>query len=174
MGRSRFYDMLLSEPISTHRIELQVPQEVWYNLPVDYSNLRVFGCPACIHVSEGKLEPRARKCIFMGYGFSVKGYRLWCEKSKKIITSKDVVFDENALVTPIVENTLTNNASTSDDTQEEVEPPNIDETDDDARHKKETIFPAQREKRRIIPQRRIIEECDYVAYASLLLVRWRV
>ena len=44
-------------------------------------------------------------------------------------------------------------------------PPNINETDDDARHKKETTLPTQREKRRIIPQRRYIEECDYVANA---------
>ena len=47
---------------------------------------------------------------------------------------------------------------TSNNTQEEVEPPNIDEIDDDARHEKETVLPTQREKRRIIPQRRYIEE----------------
>ena len=146
-------------------LNFKAPQEVWYNSPVDYSYLRVFGCPAYIHVSEGKLEPRARKCIFMGYGLGVKGYRVLCEKSRKNITSRDVVFDENALVTPTVENTLTNTTGTSDDTQEEVEPPNMDETDYDARHEKETVLPTQREKRRIIPQRRYIEECDYVAYA---------
>ena len=113
-------------------LNFKSPQEVWYNSPIDYSNLRVFGCPAYIHVSEGKLEPRARKCIFMGYGLGVKGYRVWCEKTKKIITSRDVVFDENALVTSTVKSTLTNNVATFDDTQEDVEPPNIDETDDDA------------------------------------------
>ena len=70
----------------------------------------------------------------MGYGLDVKGYKVWCEKSRKIITSRDVVFDENAFVTPTMENTLTNTTGTSNDTQEKVEPPNIDETDDDARH----------------------------------------
>ena len=90
---------------------------------------------------------------------------MWCEKTKMIITSRDVVFDESALVTSIVNSTLTNNAGTSDDTQEKVEPTNIDETDDDARHGKEIFFPTQRAKRKIIPQRRYIEECDYVAYA---------
>ena len=83
---------------------------------------------------------------------------MWCEKYRKIITSRDVVFDESALVTPTVENTLTNTAGTSDDTQDEMNSPNIDETDDDARHEKETVLPTQREKRRIIPQRRYIEE----------------
>ena len=72
-------------------------------------------------MSKENFEPRARKCIFMGYGLDVKGYKVWCEKSKKIITSRDVVFYENTLVTPTVENTLTNTVGTSDDTQEEVD-----------------------------------------------------
>ena len=72
----------------------------------------------------------------MGYGLGVKGYRVWCKKSRKIITFRDVVFNENALVTSTLENTLTNTTGTSDDTQEEVETPNIDETDDDAQYEK--------------------------------------
>ena len=41
--------------------------EVWSGLHVDYSRLRVFGCTAYAHVDNGKLEPRAAKCIFIGY-----------------------------------------------------------------------------------------------------------
>ena len=59
------------------------PQEMWYNTPVNYFSLRVFGFPAYIHVNDGKLEPRARKCIFVGYGVGVKEYRVWCNESKK-------------------------------------------------------------------------------------------
>jgi hypothetical protein len=44
----------------------------------DYSNLRVFGCPAYSHMNEGKLEPRSKKCVFVGYSENVKGYKLWC------------------------------------------------------------------------------------------------
>ena len=83
-------------------IECKTPEEVWSSKPVDYSNLKVFGCPAYAHVNEGKLEPRAKKCIFLGYGSGVKGYRLWCSdpKSPKFLISRDVTFDESAMLHP--------------------------------------------------------------------------
>ena len=150
-------------------LNFKSPQEVWYNLPIDYSNLRVLDCPTYIHMSEEKLERKVRKCIFMGYDLGVKGYRVWCEKSKKIITFKDVVFDEHALITPIVKVSFTNTAGTSNDTKKEVEP-NIDEIDDNAQHEKQTALPTPREKWKIIPYRRYIEECDYVTYVLIIAI----
>lgn len=44
-------------------------------------------------MSEKRFEPTVRKCIFIGYDLGVKGYRVWCAKSK-IITYRDVVFAE--------------------------------------------------------------------------------
>ena len=84
-------------------LKFNSPQEVWYNTLVNYSSLRVFGCSAYIHVNDEKLEPRARKCIFVGYGVGVKGYRVWCNESKRIITSRDIVFDENSMLVSSVE-----------------------------------------------------------------------
>lgn len=49
-------------------IELKTPEEVWSGSPANYSNLRIFGCPAYAHVNEGKLKARAKKCVFLGYG----------------------------------------------------------------------------------------------------------
>jgi hypothetical protein len=76
-------------------IDFKIPEEVWTGKPVDYSNLRIFGCPAYAHVNNGKLVPRAQKCTFIGYGSGVKGYRLLCADSKKVIVSRDVTFDES-------------------------------------------------------------------------------
>ena len=59
-------------------IEFKTPEEVWSGKPADYSNLRIFECPAYMHVSEGKLELRAKKCIILGSASGDKGYRLWC------------------------------------------------------------------------------------------------
>ena len=45
----------------------KTPIEVWSGSPTDYSQLRVFYCTAYAHVDNGKLEPSAVKCIFLGY-----------------------------------------------------------------------------------------------------------
>jgi ATP-binding cassette subfamily B (MDR/TAP) protein 1 len=50
--------------------------EVWSGTPADYSQLKVFGCTAYAHVDNGKLEPKVVKCLFLGYGSGIKGYKL--------------------------------------------------------------------------------------------------
>ncbi|KAI5322996.1 hypothetical protein L3X38_032068 [Prunus dulcis] len=61
----------------------------------DHKKLRVFGCDAYYHVKENKLDPRARKTIFLGFNNGVKGFRLWNTELKKIIVSRDVTFNES-------------------------------------------------------------------------------
>ena len=48
-------------------IKLKTLEELWPGSPTYYSNLRIFGCLAYAYVNNGKLEPRAKKCIFLGY-----------------------------------------------------------------------------------------------------------
>lgn len=59
----------------------QVPEEVWTGSPPSYGHLRVFGCEAYVHMPKekhSKLDPKSKKCIFLGYGSSGEmGYRLW-------------------------------------------------------------------------------------------------
>jgi hypothetical protein len=76
--------------------------------------LRVFGCTAYAHVDNGKLEPRAVKCIFLGYGSGVKAYKLWNPETKRILMSRNVVFNEVVMFT----NSQTSaNSDVSDDEQ---------------------------------------------------------
>lgn len=79
-------------------IESKTLFEVWSRSPVDYFQLRAFGCSAYNYVGDGKLEQRAKKCIFLGYAYGVKGYRLRCSdpKSLKLIISRNVTFNEFA------------------------------------------------------------------------------
>ncbi|KAL5715795.1 hypothetical protein ACHQM5_017567 [Ranunculus cassubicifolius] len=79
-------------------LDYKTPMEVWSGSPVDYSELKVFGCPAYYHVKEDKLGVRAKKAIFLGYPVGVKGYRLWCTDLKKFVVSRDVTFNESAML----------------------------------------------------------------------------
>ncbi|KAG8499930.1 hypothetical protein CXB51_006489 [Gossypium anomalum] len=79
-------------------IEKKTPQEVWSSNPANYFDLKIFGCPAYAHVDNGKLEPRSIKCVFLGYKAGVKGYKLLCPENRKVVISRDVVFDETAML----------------------------------------------------------------------------
>ena len=59
--------------------------------------MRVFCCTAYAHVHNGKLEPRAAKCIFLGYQPGVKGYKLWNPQTRKVVLSRNVIFNESAM-----------------------------------------------------------------------------
>ena len=73
--------------------------EMWSGKTVsDYNMLKVFGYPAYYHVSDEKLEPQARKAIFLKFKRGVKGYKLWDFGNQKIILSRDVTFDEFFMV----------------------------------------------------------------------------
>ena len=39
-----------------------------------------------------KLDPKAKQCIFLGYGHEEFGYRLYDPIDKKVVRSRDVVF----------------------------------------------------------------------------------
>ncbi|GJT07532.1 retrotransposon protein, putative, ty1-copia subclass [Tanacetum coccineum] len=54
-------------------------------------------CVAYAHVKQGKLKPRAVKCVRFGYLKGVKGYILYRldDESPKIVTSRNVVFNES-------------------------------------------------------------------------------
>jgi hypothetical protein len=62
----------------------------------DLSHARVFGCEAYARVNGHvrKFEPKATRCVFVGYADATKGYRLWDLEAKKIIIRRDVRFNE--------------------------------------------------------------------------------
>ena len=80
----------------------KTPLEKWSGKPAtDYDSLHVFGSTAYYHVKESKLDPRAKKALFMGITTGIKGYRLWCPETKKIVFSRDVTFDESTMLTKV-------------------------------------------------------------------------
>ena len=80
-------------------IDDRIPLEVWSKQPVsDYDSLHVFGSTTYYHVKESKLDPRAKKQICLGFSSGIKGYNLWCPSLKKIVSSRDVTFDESLML----------------------------------------------------------------------------
>ena len=45
--------------------------------------------------SQKKLDSKTHTCLFLGYDSDTKGYRLYDNISKKVIISRDVIFDES-------------------------------------------------------------------------------
>ena len=43
-----------------------------------------------------KLDDKAIKCIFLGYSAESKGYRLYEPSTRRVIVSRDVIFDETS------------------------------------------------------------------------------
>jgi len=63
---------------------------------VDY--FRVFGCLAHVHTPDQqrvKLDNKSRLCVLFGVSDESKAYKLFDPINKKILISKDVVFEEN-------------------------------------------------------------------------------
>lgn len=61
------------------------------------SHLKVFGCGTFVldtNPHKKKWKPRSSECIFLGYDQNSHGFRNYHRSSRKIIISKDVVFDE--------------------------------------------------------------------------------
>jgi hypothetical protein len=60
-------------------------------------NLKVFGCKAFAHIpkeNRRKLDAKAIKCIFIGYCYEFKAYKLFDPATHKVFASRDVLFHE--------------------------------------------------------------------------------
>ena len=72
----------------------KVPEEVWSKSVPKLDHLRRFGCVCYYHSDNGKLQPRAKKGIFIGYPGGVKGYKVWSLEDKRAVVSRNVTFKE--------------------------------------------------------------------------------
>ena len=81
----------------TRAVQDMTPYEAWTGAKPNVSNLRIFGCNAYAHVPKderAKMDPKTKRCIFLGYGETTKGYRLYDEEKRRVFFSRDVVFNE--------------------------------------------------------------------------------
>ncbi len=82
--------------LPTRPLGMKSPYQLYNGRRPNISQMRVFGteCEALVLPKPGKLSPKTRSCIFLGFTDLKKGYRLWDKERQKIIFSRDVTFIE--------------------------------------------------------------------------------
>ena len=104
----------------------KTPFEVLYGHTPGYKHLCVFGCLAHAHNLDhkgDKFASRSRQCIFVGYPYGKKGWRLYDLDREIFFVSRDVVFDES--VFPY----LTELSTTPPTSSLEITPPTLPHVD---------------------------------------------
>ena len=99
-GEAFMYAVHIRSLMLTSGLEGMVPHEAWTGRKPDVSHLRVFGSLGWAHVPKavrhGKLESRAVRVRLLGWWANeTKGYRLEDLENGKLITSRDVQFEED-------------------------------------------------------------------------------
>jgi hypothetical protein len=78
-----------------------VPYELVTCRRADLGSMRVFGCPANVHVSKSqrhKLDDRACKDVLMGYAPESPACLVYNLTTRRVVSSRNVVFDEAAVL----------------------------------------------------------------------------
>ena len=81
----------------TFVVQDMTPAETWSGRKPVVNHFKIFGCIAYAHIPDEKrrkLDFKGEKCIFLGVSDQSKAYKLYNPITKRIVISRDVVFDE--------------------------------------------------------------------------------
>jgi hypothetical protein len=81
----------------TLNVKNMTPEEAWCDVKPSVHYFKVFGCVAHVHIhsQRKKLDNKSKKCVLLGISEESKAYKLYDPVDKKIIISRDVVFEES-------------------------------------------------------------------------------
>ncbi|MCH85501.1 retrovirus-related pol polyprotein from transposon tnt 1-94 [Trifolium medium] len=82
----------------TFSVKDMTPEEAWSGSKPSVHHFRIFGCLAHVHIPDKqrkKLDNKSKRCVLLGVSDESKAYKLYDPVDKKIIISRDVVFEES-------------------------------------------------------------------------------
>ena len=81
--------------LPTKILQRKSPYEVLFHKVPSYDNVRVFGCLYYAYnmkVNKDKFDNRSRKCIFLGYPYGQKAYKVYDLQTHTCFVSRDIYF----------------------------------------------------------------------------------
>ena len=81
----------------TKAIDVITPYEAWHGHRPDVHHLRAFGCVAYIKAAKPhlrKLDDCGLPAVFISYKQGVKVWRFYDPATRRVVVSRDAVFDE--------------------------------------------------------------------------------
>ncbi|XP_076918426.1 uncharacterized protein LOC143578844 [Bidens hawaiensis] len=97
-GEAARHSTFLINRVPTRALVDQTPYERFKKKKPIIEHVRVFGCMAYAKIDNvhlKKLDDRSRQLVYLGSETGSKAYRLFDSNTRKIVVSRDVVFDEN-------------------------------------------------------------------------------
>ena len=77
----------------------KTPHEMWTGDPPKLAHLKVWGCEVYVRRdTQDKLEPRAEKCLFIGYPYKSFGYIFYKPKENKVFVARRGFFLEREFI----------------------------------------------------------------------------
>jgi hypothetical protein len=96
-GQAVLIATYLINRMSSRVLDWKSPIEMLRGKNQEVIPLKTFGCVCFVQDNKpnvGKLDPKAVKCVFVGYSATQKGYVCWSPIEKRLFVSMDVTFRE--------------------------------------------------------------------------------
>lgn len=139
------------------------PYELWHKKSFDPSQLKIFGSEVFIHVPKEKrtkLDPKAKKGIFIGNSEEVKGLKVYLPEDNSTVFARDVVFvpeTDKPMITEKVKERVEMFVEESED-EEVSEEDEADEEIDEPEQETDEEDPEQQEYNDEEPEQQVVDE----------------